>query len=564
MNWFLEHPLILFLPYLVVYGIAWIFQIPTVVVRTVFQCLHAISFLFFLWSAFKRRDSVKWSAISFWVGLFLAFLLPGAYLEYPSDPWEHVRRIFLFNSAPTPFAHLHALKFAYFFNWTFVGQVPILYRRLALGFVGAFWQWLMTFAFSRLLDRVGITGRWKYAQVIAFVLLFGTNLFSMRYYALSSTLLGLASYFCFLALLFRCPPSRASIFLLLYYVLLCALNHVQTLLYCGVAVVVFFAVSRVRRKYLKPAIALLVLGFLQGVITKTYFPALYTRMEFDHFTFFGGFQFWKSHSRFIETWGVHGILGLLLAFRVRKKNPELFWLVFAPLFLYIFPPTALLITLTFRSDTPYRLLYIFPTSYFLVWGLKEWAGEKRFALICLGVLLLSLPMIYPWRGRAFFQFYRPPRDREFVFIDQTAVWFSQHPEILKRCYLMGDDPTTFIVYAHLGLPSPVISRLPPLRIMDRYEDRAFFDWTPPQSLRLSDSWICGVLYPKKNAYPRPPPSSVAALSRHWPAHLGGLDAYLRRRSIWDLEKMAVEEYGWKKIDVPPFYTLLLDRWAPLP
>ena len=89
---------IFIVPYLLLYVFFKYLHLPVAGLKTLFICLHLcyIPLLInYLWRVCKKGEV---SDFVFWIGLLMLFLIPGAYLEFPSDPWEHFRRIYAWQS----------------------------------------------------------------------------------------------------------------------------------------------------------------------------------------------------------------------------------------------------------------------------------------------------------------------------------------------------------------------------------------------------------------------------------------------------------------------------------
>src|ERR1022692_4405189 len=63
------------------------------------------------------------AAISPWLLLAFVFFIPGVYLEWPSDSWEHFRRITEWATHDLVGGHSAGYKSLYFFAYSFVGGI---------------------------------------------------------------------------------------------------------------------------------------------------------------------------------------------------------------------------------------------------------------------------------------------------------------------------------------------------------------------------------------------------------------------------------------------------------
>jgi len=123
-----------------------------------------------------------------WVLLTLIFAIPGVYLEWPSDPWEHLSRITEWATHDVVANHSAGYKSFYFFAYSWVGWLspPYLMPCLNVYYTGA--CLLLAWQYYLLGKAVGLDRRWAFLSVIVNVLTFGNVCFSFyRYYSLAST-----------------------------------------------------------------------------------------------------------------------------------------------------------------------------------------------------------------------------------------------------------------------------------------------------------------------------------------------------------------------------------------
>ena len=145
----------------------------------VLHLLLVVSLVAFVW---ERRDRVRRGDLLFWGLLAAGFLLPGAYLEFPSDPWEHFRRILLWSRDASP----RTEQLAYLWAWSWLGGLELESRRTGLAVYGGFWQLLIAYQFYLLAIRLGIPRLWARVQVLATIFFMGNSALAFyRYYALS-------------------------------------------------------------------------------------------------------------------------------------------------------------------------------------------------------------------------------------------------------------------------------------------------------------------------------------------------------------------------------------------
>lgn len=128
-------------------------------------------------------------ALGPWLFLTLLFAIPGVYLEWPSDPWEHLRRITEWNTHALIGSHSAGYKSFYFFAYSFVGWLPPaqLLSWLNVYYVGI--CLLLAWQYYLLAKAVGLDRRWAFLFVIVNALTFGNSCFAFyRYYGLSTSI----------------------------------------------------------------------------------------------------------------------------------------------------------------------------------------------------------------------------------------------------------------------------------------------------------------------------------------------------------------------------------------
>jgi hypothetical protein len=152
-----------------------------------------------LWSWLKdRRAAARLSAaapyslltaLAPWALLALIFYIPGVYLEWPSDPWEHLRRINEWRILDTVGAHSSWHKSSYFIPYSFLSWCIGLRQLFWLDFYYTGICLLLCWQYYRLARACGLGEHASMIFVILQALLFGNNIFSFyRYYGISSSI----------------------------------------------------------------------------------------------------------------------------------------------------------------------------------------------------------------------------------------------------------------------------------------------------------------------------------------------------------------------------------------
>jgi hypothetical protein len=567
--------------YLGVYLIGWALRLPKETVFAAFWALHLL-FLFILGRlALRNLPNATRGALVFWGLLALAFLIPGAYLEYPSDPWAHFARMAAWSSESDLASPLEELKFSYFWGWTFLHTVPIRSKFFALDVYSAFWQMALAVQFYRFVRRLGQEVPFARFQVIAFFCLVGTNLFSFRYYALSSTMLAYIAYLEALILLIGALKdtgvSRPRAAMLIACVLcpMMWLNHRQELLLFligGSAISAFFLFTRLsvpmRRRVMLAAGSLIALGFIAGPILRQALPGIYERMGVE-ITWLGSFRLWGRESVYLETYGRHGIVALLLAAVFFRRSPLLGLFCLSPTFVLLFPPTVVLLSRVLPDQyVTYRLLLAAPLS--IPWGLAAaWVVSRlatgrvprpirlaqAWAVVGVVLILISVVPKYPWRGRLLFQLYPTPQDDGLVDLIETAEWLRDHTHIERNTKIFMDVITDTGVSALLGLPANSTGinshRITPFSAT-HWQDKA----EAPRRLKSSilEQKISMLLLPDFERLPKATPSPVGEYSGHWWVAITDRRALIRPKLLAAAE-LLTKENGWKRTDVPPYFRL---------
>ncbi|HRJ45866.1 MAG TPA: hypothetical protein PKY38_00760 [Opitutaceae bacterium] len=129
------------------------------------------------------------SALAPWLLLALLFFIPGLYLEWPSDPWEHLRRINEWHAHSLVTEHSAWKKSSYFLPYSLTGFTTGLTQLSWLNVYYTAVCLLLSWQYYRLARAVGLGERAAFIFVILQALLMGNNVFSFyRYYGLSSSI----------------------------------------------------------------------------------------------------------------------------------------------------------------------------------------------------------------------------------------------------------------------------------------------------------------------------------------------------------------------------------------
>lgn len=390
----------------------------------------------------SRRARVRLWSLLRWGLLGLLFLIPGVFLEYPADPWEHLRRINAWSTIHEVREYSHWFKSGYFFTYSLVG-----------GFTSAPWQLplcsLYVTGLSLLLCRqyyalaraIGLPSRPAFLFASLQTVLLGNNIFSFyRYYGLSSTIVAQIAAIALTSYVIRASrrtrpaapipdaspvrwlaPGTLPTLLGLLALMVC--NHLQALgiAALGVTAMAIYVIIQRRRALLGWLSAFVLLASVAVVLWWPVTPALAQAMQDGWLSRWHGFNLWSLHSPAVgRAWhilGVFGALNLLAGLALALRNQLAGWLTILPVLLLGLPLVAIPFADLVTRDDPgnilvfHRLLLAVPSGLALVvagrWAVRRWRkihGAPAPAL-AFGGLLLTLglltvtPVPGPWLNR---------------------------------------------------------------------------------------------------------------------------------------------------------------------
>jgi hypothetical protein len=361
----------------------------------------------------SRPPSDLWPLISGllpWALLALIFYIPGVYLEFPSDPWEHLRRINDCLNHQT----LTLYKFSgYFLAFSFLGRIPADRQLLWLNIYYTGICLLLCWQYYRLALAVSLGERASLVFVILQTVLFGNTVFSFyRYYGISSSIYAQLGAVALIRLgidFAQQPSTRPTCWLKTLGIaallaLLTAFNHVQGL---GIAALGLAAVAVWRSLKWKRSMLwwLALAALILSVATLHWWPH---HRSLDRIyrpsgwlTSWDGFNLFSPSSpaedRALQILGFLGVInlaaGLLLLMR---RNHVVGWLTVMPLLALSLPFVAIpltgVLTQYDRSSTIitfHRMLFAIPSGLALICLGKE-ILYMRTKSVCISNLLSSL------------------------------------------------------------------------------------------------------------------------------------------------------------------------------
>jgi len=567
-------------PYVVLYLVGWWARIPTRALQVAYAALHA----WFLYVALRRgleeRATVPLADALFWLFLALAFFIPGAYFEFPSDSWEHASRIFLWNDYE--FIHLYPTKTKqiYFWAWSLIGWVPLSYRFAALDLYGAFWQLLVSKCVMDLLEGLGLRAGLRKVTVLVFFMGFGTDVFGFRYYCLSSMVPAYTAYlFALNLVLDHCRGGTSRKGALALAALVIAANHFQELLFLvmmAMSLAVLSVLVQERSASLrKPLLAAVALLTLFSVIFPQTFVGAIHSLNLPRWIPQAANRGWDEiraglsplltlklldpADRHLRTLGALGLVSVLLAPVAFRRYPHFVWLVWTPIALALWPPFALALSALASSDARYRIYYALPAILALpsvidrMFQLPALRSPVRRALV---IALLLAAFFLPYHrlsgGRAFFQFFNSGQELWLRDLRVLAEWADGLP---KKCYLVTDHITGWALQVHGKRPEVLFgsggSRLNPHSPLHDTAGvgRFFNDHDEPK--------VCAFIVRKPEYGGETVPlSRLGAASGHWRGdHVrAGWTIPPETRGL--IEQFAIRAQ-WKRVLVLPEYEIWL-------
>ena len=393
----------------------------------------------------------------YWLCFALLVGLPGLYLEYPADVWEHYARINEWEWHETVAQHSVYHKTTYFLAYSLVGCIsdPVTQLRwLAVFQTGC--CLLLGWQLLRLARAAGVSESWARLFVLGQPLLLGNNLFSFhRYYGLSSSIFGqiaaVALVHAALVTLrdLRCgaPNARNIARGLVAITLLAGLaasSHIQALgiALFGVLGVVAWRLIEWRRSMIAwLAVAAVVMSVAivfawprHSTIDRVYLP------EGWLMPWYGFNLFTPSSPALLRVTAVIGVFGwanVAAALLLLRRNRAIAWLTLAPLAALCVPAIALPLadSLARRGVaniiTFNRFLLAVPAGLALVACGEEWLTkccERRTSwvtgapvLAAAGLfVLMTLPASAPYYNRTWHALAQFPNDLQAMPLAQRG------------------------------------------------------------------------------------------------------------------------------------------------
>ena len=492
-----------------------------------------------------------------WLCLALLFWIPGVYLEFPADPWEHYARInqwrdfFHVSENPTWF------KSSYFLAYSFIGRIaPPLFQLKWFNIYYTSCCLLLCWHYYRLARATGLNCREAHLFVLLNALLSGNYIFGFyRYYGMSSSLfaqLGAVALTRMLLEAAKSPqlslrslfglsstdsPATGLFFSVPCLITLTAFNHVQGLGIAGLGItaVIAWRLIEWRRSTLKWCIFAAV-GLSAATIL--WFPRNPTLDEFYRpggwLNGWYGFNLLSHTSpafaRAAAIIGVFGLINLMACFPLAFRNSITFWLTFFPWVALSLPCVTIPLASALASrqlveiTTFSRMLFAVPSGLALVELSKIYfvtgdeKSRRRHEKAAFPLLVGTMCLIFimgpqtPSYNRLFNVFSRPPNDLQM----QTILTAREEikPSRTSMAILPIGASAVLQAIGDRNTPSPNRAPLLPLNLRLK---SAF--GVQDADYEKSLVWYL----PTKPIYIFTPYSSSAYLSGHWPPQEVALD-----------------------------------------
>lgn len=572
-----------FLPYLFLYLLFWSTGWRIQTLTTIFyflHSLHAIGLIYFIRLKFRTID---WRSALFWLALASLFFNVGAYLEFPSDPWTHLWRIFQWQHLETIAEAKANHKFAYFLGYSLMGWTEPANHFIAADLYFAFWSLLLALQFYRLALKCSLREPWARLAVIGTILLMGNSSFGFyRYYGISSTMLSTIAFLAGLNATIEYIRSNKISWVIPvgFSLLLSFCNHPQGILLYLVAssgVIFSLLVDKLGWKQFlfKIVSTLLISAILFRLLLETPWSEDIRKTlgpiwtSGDWLYPWGGFKLFSfdpqinnGPGRFLQITGGLGCLNLIVAAFCLRKRQLIGWITISPVLLLLYPPFAITFAyLLAKHDTIIvfqRVLLATPQGFCLIIliqnACKRIGTRKAFTsynltpIIAVTLIILSLNPSPQFFGRFQQAFLRTPRPHSLDFLTKTSQWLNNNLDLRDNRYILSDRATQYAISAHLGI-----------------NFRWHFERRIPENLKsridalggaegvLQSPEIAGVLALAKQPEIDPVGSLLGEASGHW--HPQTVRSNLRFIPSLEHELHLLVEHGWEKTLVPPWYNL---------
>lgn len=396
--------------------------------------LHGAHGVVVLWELYRWRRAATGGpgralgTVLPWIALGLVLLIPRAYFEWPSDPWEHLRRIQEWEIHPALGSHSAGYKSFYFFAYSFLGllEAPAVSFGTDLYVMGV--GLLLLWQYYRLALALGLEPRWAAIFLVLNLVTFGNSCFSFyRYYGLASTMysqIAAVALVRIAVLRFRADGGLSSLLAGCWrdiaagamLLALIATNHVQGIAIAGLGVLGGAGYWLVRTHRYG---AWWILGTLSALSVATVLWWPRHPLVAGDFRAGGWLTSWYAFNFFapspvversMHILGALGLVNLGAGVWLMRRNEPAGWLTVGPVAALMIPVFALPFANALAGKsaadivTFHRLLFAIPSGLSLVCCLRDWADRahgslrsRALAPVAAFALLLALVLLEPGR-----------------------------------------------------------------------------------------------------------------------------------------------------------------------
>ena len=567
-----------FLPYLILYLAFWSFNFPVKTLLRVFFILHTLHIFGLCYFIYLNCRFINFKDLLFWVALFSLFFNAGAYLEFPSDPWTHLFRIFQWENINQIHEADSNHKFAYFFGFSMLGHLDPINHKLGINGYHTFWAILTTIQFYKLAFITIKSKIWAKLATTCILLMLGNSSFSFfSYYGISSTMLAMIAFLAAIntLILFRNRKQKCGIFLILFALILGASNHPQSLLLfltCGTGILFHDIVTK------HGWISFLKIIVIGSILSSVIFHLIIQmpicddfrkllnpyKLSSEWFYFWGGLKLFSfnpeinnSSGRCMQILGWYGILNCLASVYLIKKNHIIGWISLTPILFLLYPPfanTLAYILIKYNVLIVFqRILLGIPLSFSIILILKNITEFKfpkvstTFIIPCIFIfhLFFSINPNPQYFGRFFNIFERPNSNSSFEKVFETTNWIKHKKNYFPKFIILSDTATQTLMNAQLGLFDD--NRLKAQSLSSKIADLG-------GTLKIhTDSNVTHIFALSEQPFLNPMGSVLGESSGHWESkHLSNCFKY---ETNLQSELDTLTKLGWIKKRVKPWYYL---------
>lgn len=575
------------IPYLFLYITTWYFEINKDILLDKYYCLHMFHLIGYGYLFYNRFTNIKFDQLIFWIAIGSLFLIPGAYLEYPSDALEHIRRIFQWE-------HLHKIndgiahyKFSYFWTYSLINFVEPANYQNVLDIYYVFIGLILAYQFYELGIKLMNSLFWAKVSLVILIITYGNSSFSFfRYYALSSTMVCLLGFLVFLNALisYNSGYNKKNILFMFLGIILAVFNHPQAILFIISALVSFYCYTILLKKgNVLGSVFLLKIGifiyFLFFIFYNTFAQSEFKQIiENIHKTNnwlypWGGFKIISTNldytgpKRFLQIIGLLGVLNLFSAILLLRKNEIIAWISITPILLLLYPPFSIPLAYILEKWNTiivyHRILLVIPSGFCIVLTLKKISEFKKIKenlssrnvanIVLLLVLLFSI-VPHPLNYGRVINLIDTSFDRYKISeLQKTANILKLKLKLDSDSIILSDSTSQFYLSACLGLKVAGQRKgwLKAENINQRIKKIGGI-----KSI-LHDKRISAILCVNRDLDLMHHSSMLGSASGHWRENFINESLAYNSSSIEKLDELL--EYGWHKSKLNPWYDLYTPR-----